>query len=230
MSFLEIQSLRQDIARSDPGDANQQGELLRRIHVLRDLLQGAAADDLLGYLDAAATLTGYLRDMAGIGPEDIRSMTERLLGSVEEAFSGIRSPMPAQAAPAAGNPPVAHSPVEPATPVAAAARAALHDVQAPLTTAPTPTGGGLKMMGASELPPPPNAGRLRLATELFLGEVLVQLGFCNADQVAEALRVQRATGMRVGEALVNIGATTWSEVQRAVKVQANLRQGNQAHA
>ena len=67
------------------------------------------------------------------------------------------------------------------------------------------------------------ANGLRLISDVLLGEILIDDGRLTKDQVIGALEVQRATGLRIGEVLVQIGACDWDDVQYGVQVQGQIR-------
>ncbi len=56
-----------------------------------------------------------------------------------------------------------------------------------------------------------------------LGEVLIRLGVISSEQLESALRVHLATDLHIGEALVQTGATTWEQVKRGLELQKQLR-------
>lgn len=62
-------------------------------------------------------------------------------------------------------------------------------------------------------------GRLRLTTELLLGEVLVLQGTITSKGLERALELQRSSGMLIGEALIQSGAATRADIQRALVTQ-----------
>ncbi len=64
---------------------------------------------------------------------------------------------------------------------------------------------------------------LRMRNEKLFGEILLQLGFVNDEQLSKGLQLQRATGERIGETLVALGALTWEQVGRACEIQDRLK-------
>jgi len=62
-------------------------------------------------------------------------------------------------------------------------------------------------------------GRLRLATELLIGEVLVLNGTITREGLERALELQRSSGILIGEALVQTGAATRADIQRVLVTQ-----------
>ncbi len=54
-----------------------------------------------------------------------------------------------------------------------------------------------------------------------LGDILVESGFLNASELAEALSVQKETGKRLGEVIVESGLMTEFDILRAVSSQYN---------
>ena len=67
---------------------------------------------------------------------------------------------------------------------------------------------------------------LRLINDMYLGEVLIQLGVLNKEKVDAAVKTQQATGMRFGEALVHLGAASWEDVDNALRLQEHLSKTN----
>ena len=63
---------------------------------------------------------------------------------------------------------------------------------------------------------------LRLINDMYLGEVLIQLGVLNKEKVDAAIKTQQATGMRFGEALVHLGAASWEDVDNGLRLQEHL--------
>ena len=61
-----------------------------------------------------------------------------------------------------------------------------------------------------------SVGRLRLATELLMGEVLVLNGTITRKALERALAMQRSSGMLIGESLIQTGAATRADIQRAL--------------
>jgi hypothetical protein len=57
----------------------------------------------------------------------------------------------------------------------------------------------------------------------LLGEILIQLGHVDAEQVQQAIQTQKAAGVRIGEALVHSKAATWDQINKAVGIQKQLK-------
>jgi len=50
----------------------------------------------------------------------------------------------------------------------------------------------------------------------LLGEVLMEAGLVNIDDINEALEVQKSTGQKLGEILINLNILTQQELQMAL--------------
>ncbi len=61
-----------------------------------------------------------------------------------------------------------------------------------------------------------------MAARRKLGELLVGLGYCPADQVKAGLAMQKRNGKRLGETLVEMGHATWLQVSKALAKQYSL--------
>ena len=61
--------------------------------------------------------------------------------------------------------------------------------------------------------------RLRLATELLLGEMLVVQGAITREALEHALELQRSSGILIGEALIKTGAATRPAIEQALVCQ-----------
>jgi hypothetical protein len=69
---------------------------------------------------------------------------------------------------------------------------------------------------------------LRMASDRFLGEILVESGKVSQPDIARALETQRVTGMRIGQTLVDMGLSNWEEIEQALRTQHALRPGSEA--
>lgn len=58
--------------------------------------------------------------------------------------------------------------------------------------------------------------RLRLATELLLGEMLILNGAITREELVRALELQRSSGLLIGEALIQTGAANRAAIERAL--------------
>lgn len=52
-----------------------------------------------------------------------------------------------------------------------------------------------------------------------LGEVLIEAGLINIDDINEALEIQKSTGQKLGEILVNLNIVTQEELRMALDFQ-----------
>ena len=66
-------------------------------------------------------------------------------------------------------------------------------------------------------------GGLQLMSDVSLGEILVRNQLVTKDQLANALARQRGSGMRIGEVLVDSGACNWDQINYAIQLQGQLR-------
>ena len=87
MSFPEINDLARHIARSDPEDAGEQATIRDTLAELRSRVQGEKAHDVRLRLDSALLLTEYLRQVDGVGGDEILRIISRLVASLDPYFS-----------------------------------------------------------------------------------------------------------------------------------------------
>jgi hypothetical protein len=87
MSPPQINELARRIARSDPEDVDEQGELRSLLGILRDRVQGEKAHDVRLRLDSALLLMDYLSHMGGAGGDEVLRIVSRLVASLEPFFN-----------------------------------------------------------------------------------------------------------------------------------------------
>jgi len=85
-----------------------------------------------------------------------------------------------------------------------------------------PSAGGPSAGAGADADVDPN-DKLRLISEILLGDLMVQNEIITQDQLEVALRDQRATGLRLGEMLVSLGYATWPDVDYGIQLQTQQR-------
>ncbi len=229
MPHLDLRLLAGNCRQSDPGDRQEQGNLLTQLLQVR-----ARLEDRGGLLmDAAQALQQFLaQSRAAQGPVDLDEVGAVVTQLVElsqvhsddqEPPAALPLPRPyseecAQAddvdADESDSNPYADwsapSSRAPARPNAANGR-------------PTPFGAP-DAFEPESAPQDKSALRLRVNNSKVLGEILVSLGLVTRTQLNDALKLQSRRRIRIGAALVKLGYIGWQEVESAVRVQNKLRQ------
>lgn len=207
MDSKHLDDLLERIEASDPDDVRQQTAILMHLCDLREDLERSGGGPLAGYLDAASLLTQYLTRMQDQGPQGLLRITSRILRLVRDQVSEELS---RRAADGRSEVPAA-VPCEPPRPaVGPLAPAGEPAVEYPAPPLPSPR----------EIPTPKD---LRLVSDVFLGEILIQQGMVTSRQVSKALELQRSRGMLLGAALIQIGAATAKQIETGLRVQKGLR-------
>ena len=67
------------------------------------------------------------------------------------------------------------------------------------------------------------AVRVDTLQSILLGEVLVQMGKINRQQLEQGLAFHKKRRVRLGAALVALGAISWPDVTAAMQAQERLR-------
>lgn len=232
MSLQEINSLARQLARANPRDAEEQLVILEHLRRVRNQLERSSDHDLAGCLDAAALLSEYLIQMGCLGPEAILKVMNRLVSVVQDAFTG---PLPgADEEPgSAASPPivkggllgghaqrvsrVSHEPSPYAIPDPQLLDHGFSRIPEPPPPPPPPKWTSLR--GSSKEP----GLDLRMASDRYLGEILIDMGAITKGQLDKALEIKRMTGLRTGQALIDMGAATWEEVKEAVRIQKSMQ-------
>jgi len=232
----EIASLARRIARSDPEDAEEQNEILDALDALRARASGPGAEEAISSLDSASLLTQYLTRSGAEGGEDVLRIVSRLVGSLNEEFL-VGADEVAEAAPEAeveglegssgDQEPLAVFPsTQPVGELAHLDEPRVQSRRAPLSESlPDEVRSAqarLDRRRAQGEPPAGGARRVGRINDMLLGEILVQLGSVNSEQVREAVEHQRLSGLRFGEALVALGHANRSDVEAALAHQKRL--------
>jgi len=199
MSVPEINELARRIARSDSEDAEEQRLIRDHLSTLRKRVQGEKAHDVRLRLDSALLLTEYMRQMDGIGGDEILRIISRLVASMDPYFN-------------------------PAVTLRENRRGGSSSYHDGLETRPAdlPVERGAR----SPRIDPEDGKEHELIEDMLLGEILVQFGTINSTHVCQALELQQVKRIHFGDALVELGAATRSDIQSAIAYQESLRRGN----
>ena len=204
-----ITDLARTIARSDPDDAKAQADIRETLTSLRDRVQGEKANDVRLRLDSALLLADYLTKMEAGGDEVLRIIS-RLIASMDPYFT----PQAILRKPRSGEEEILEG-----------GFAEEVDVEPePEPTQAPPAQRRIVPENTVGRAPVEDQSEHVLLNDMLLGEILVQFGTINSQNVVEALELQKRRGLRFGDALISLGAATRSEVQTAVAYQENLRQ------
>jgi len=251
MSLQEINDLARSMSRANPRDTEEQLVILEHLRRVRNDLEQSSNHDLAGCLDAASLLSEYLIQVGCLGPEAILQVMNRLVNIVQDAFTGPLPTAESEgsSAPAApivqtglvGQRPqhVSHQPQLQHAQHAQHVQHAQHAQHAPAPSpyqAPGPQliePGFTRIPESLKTPPPPKwtslrgSGEpgldLRMASDRYLGEILIDMGAITKGQLDKALEIKRMTGLRTGQALIDMGAATWEEVKEAVRIQKSMQ-------
>jgi hypothetical protein len=69
-------------------------------------------------------------------------------------------------------------------------------------------------------------GSVHVMNEMLLGEVLLNLGAVNEEQLAQAIELQKESGEKLGDVLLSMGILEQSSIEIAVRLQEQLRAAN----
>jgi len=197
MTQPEFESVARFIQNANPFDANVMEAAVEDLHGLMDRVSPSAAWDPRSCLDSGRLLLKY---RTSLGEEDIKELPQRVANLVRAAAALLGAgPLDAPAAPALPTAP--------------------HRPQQVRLTMPIPT----EAEGDEDTSEHLRENRLRMISELALGEIMIELGMIKTEQLLTALEAQRATGLRFGEALVDLGSATWPDIHKAMEVQDQYR-------
>lgn len=198
MSHPEFESVARFIQNANPHDANVMEAAAEELHGLIDRVAPSAAWNPRSCLESGRLLLKY---RTSFGDSEISELPQRVAVLVRAAGGLLAmGPYAAQVAPA----PLPAGPQR---------------VQPTRLTLPATPEGDEDPDTTEHL----RENRLRMITELALGEIMVELGMIQTEQLLTALETQRATGLRFGEALVELGAATWPDIREAMEVQDEYR-------
>jgi type IV pilus assembly protein PilB len=137
--------------------------------------------------------------------------------------AGAASPRPAPAAKAAAAPPARTPPARPAAPSKPGAPA-----KAPLPqedAAGKPEAGKTPLPGKPEVPAKSRRSgvEFQIPTQKRIGQILIEMGKINEQQLNEALSIKKQKGGATGAVLVDLGYCEQVDVSAALAIQAGMR-------
>ena len=213
---ISIGQLVKEVANSNANDLEVQTDLLGKLYEIKVASRDLPNPELGFMLDAAADLMRYLADGLQPTAEALLTMVTRLIVNAECSMYRcmeltVEQPL--------------EQPVQAGLPPAIA------------TNAPPPLPSNCRSLS---LPPSVSSDKaVKTSTlslceqskpestdlnEMKLGQVLVQLGLVNPEQLSQALDHQRDTKVRLGEALASLGHVVPHELQHALGLQSKMRE------
>jgi len=194
MSTSAISKLSREIANSSVDDREQQSRLFKELVRAAAKAHDADQPALEFLLDTAADLLRYVADGSQPSPEALLTMVTRVVVNAE---CGMH-----RSALAAGRPALSESDHEPST-----------------TSPKEPSKRPLKLV-----PPPEESLAQKDLNRVRLGQLLVQLGLAESEQIQDALSMQQEEGLRIGEALARLGHLDPHDLRDALGLQNKMRQ------
>lgn len=209
---ISIGQLVKEVANSNANELEVQTDLLGKLYEIKVASRDLPNPELGFMLDAAADLMRYLADGLQPTAEALLTMVTRLIVNAECSMyrcMELAVEQPVQA----GLPPAV------ATNVPAPLPSTCRSLSLP------PNVSSDKAVKTSTLSlceqSKPESTDLN---EMKLGQVLVQLGLVNPEQLSQALDHQRDTKVRLGEALASLGHVVPYELQQALGLQSKMRE------
>lgn len=198
MSTNPILDLAERLERSNPEDAHTQRDLFEHVRALRTASESQGEPECQRRLEASGMLIGYLSQMGSLAGNEVKMVAVRLLRSVVEQQTAEQLRKAAQAMVG----------VQPVT----------GEGQAPEPPPALPT-------SAKE-----DRSATDVLKDALLGQILLQRGHILEEHIQAALRVQRGSGLRMGDVLVKIGACSRQQVADALQYQASMRRARSSLA
>lgn len=192
MSTNSILALAERLERSNPEDAHAQRDLFEQVRAQRTAPELASDPECLRRLEAAGMLIAYLSQMGSLAGQEVQMVAVRLLRSVVEQQTAEQLRKAAQA-------------------LAGVQRSPEEEARAPEPPPALPCSAMEKRSATDVL------------NDALIGQILLQRGQVLEEHIQAAMRIQRSSGMRIGDVLVKMGACSRQQLAEAIHYQASIR-------